>query len=143
MIIVIVDGQGGGLGKILMEKLTAAGLDAELLGIGTNAAATAALSKGGAHQVATGENAVIYNAGRADIVVGGIGILCANAMMGEISPAIAVAIASCNAVKVLVPLNRCNLRVSGVPNTALHLLVNQAVADVIQIASARRSGAEA
>jgi len=131
MIIVVVDGQGGGLGKILMEKLTAAGLDAELLGIGTNAAATAALSKGGAHQVATGENAVIYNAGRADIVVGGIGILCANAMMGEISPAMAAAISQSEAVKLLIPMSQCNLRFAGMQDQPLPVKLDNAVRDIV------------
>lgn len=133
MTILILDAQGGGLGKALAERLLAEQLDAEIIGVGTNGAATAALRKAGLTATATGENAAIYNVGRADIITGGIGILCANAMMGEISPAIASAMACSAAVKVLIPLNRCNLRVAGVSGQTLPALLDSAVEEIRQL----------
>lgn len=130
MTILIVDAQGGGMGKALAEKLVQARLDAEIIGVGTNSMASAALRKAGLTATATGENAVIYNAAHADIIAGGIGILCANAMMGEISPKIAAAISQSPAVKVLIPLNRCNLQVCGLSDKPLSAMLDDAVADI-------------
>lgn len=139
MKILIVDARGGGLGKALSEKLLTAELDAEIVGVGTNSAATAALRKAGLIATATGENAVIYNAFHADIIVGGIGILSANAMMGEISPAIAAAISESPAVKVLVPMNRCNLRVCGVSELPLPAILDCAVGDIRRLLEQKSS----
>lgn len=138
MRILIVDAQGGGLGRALAEKLIAAGLDAELIGAGTNSAATTALRKAGIAATATGENAIVYNSARADIIAGGIGIICADAMMGEISPRIAAAISSSGAVKVLIPLNRCNIRVSGAADVPLPAMLDAAVRDIREILEAGR-----
>jgi len=131
--ILVVDGQGGGLGKALVEKLRTAKLAAEIIGVGTNSIATGALLKAGVDAAATGENAVIYNAGRADIIVGGAGILCANAMLGEITPAMAAAISQSEAVKLLIPLNRCKLKVCGVTEQPLPIRLDQAVAEIRQM----------
>jgi hypothetical protein len=126
----VVDAQGGGLGKALIEKLKQARTDAEIIGVGTNSIASAALLKAGASAVATGENAVLYNAGRADIIAGGIGIVCANAMLGEISPLVASAISGSDAVKVLIPLNRCKIQVCGVPDQPLPVKIDNAVSTI-------------
>lgn len=128
MVIMIIDGQGGGLGKALVERLkTVVDANDELIAVGTNAMATMGMMKGGAKNIATGENAVIYNANRADIIVGGIGIVSSNAMLGELSPSMAAAIGGSNAVKVLIPLNRCGLRVAGVNIDSLPAMLDDAV----------------
>jgi NAD(P)-dependent dehydrogenase (short-subunit alcohol dehydrogenase family) len=112
--IMVVDGQGGGLGKAIVEKLRDARLDADILALGTNSIATGVMLRAGATTAATGENALIYNAGLADFIVGPIGMISANSMLGEISAAMAGAIASAPGMKLLVPMNKCNLYVGGV-----------------------------
>ncbi len=129
MVIMVVDGQGGGVGRALVEELKEAlgGRKAHILAVGTNSAATQAMRKAGADSVATGENAVVYNAGHADIIVGSMGIIAANAMMGELSPAMAAAISSSSALKVLVPNNKCGLMVSGVVDEPIQERILKAV----------------
>jgi len=128
MVIMVIDGQGGGIGKALVEKLkTIIGTDHELLAVGTNAMATMGMMKGGAKNIATGENAVIYNANRADIIIGAIGIVSANSMLGELSPSMSEAIGESKALKVLIPLNRCGLRVAGVNVDSLPAMIDDAV----------------
>ena len=111
--ILIIDGQGGGMGaqlaKLLLPKLPA---DCELLAVGTNVLATSAMLKAGAVRGATGENAVIFNVGKADFVVGSVAILMANGLMGEISPRMAQAVGDSSAIKVLIPANRCGIRIA-------------------------------
>ena len=135
MIIMIVDGQGGGIGKALVEKLTRTLKNQdnyEIIAIGTNSIATAAMVKAGAENAATGENAVIYNAGRADIITGAIGIISANSMLGELSPKMAEAIGTSPAVKILIPLNRCKLQVVGTTDLALPKKIDEAVKTIIE-----------
>ena len=132
MVIMVVDVQGVGIGKALIERLkTVVGAEHELIAVGTNAMATMGMMKGGAKSIATGENAVIYNAKRADIIVGSIGIISANAMLGELSPAMAAAIGESDAVKILIPLNRCGLRVAGVATDSLPAMMDDAVRMVV------------
>ena len=132
MVIMVVDGQGGGIGKALIERLkNAVGAEHELIAVGTNAMATMGMMKGGAKNIATGENAVIYNAKRADVIVGSIGIVSANAMLGELSPAMAAAVGESDAVKILIPLNRCGLRVAGVATDSLPAMMDDAVRMVV------------
>ena len=129
MKIAVVDGQGGGIGRELVEKLRAAlGSSAVILALGTNALATSAMLKAGADTGATGENAVIINAAEADVIVGSIGIISANSMFGELTPGMAAAIGASAAQKVLIPLNRCNLHVAGVKNIPLPESIDSAVA---------------
>jgi len=130
MTILVVDAQGGGLGRVLIEKIRASKLPVEILGVGTNSIATSALLKAGADACATGENAVVYNSKHADIIIGGIGILSANAMMGEISPTMATAISESNAIKLLIPLNRCNTIVCGVRDIPLPSKIDLAVEEI-------------
>jgi hypothetical protein len=114
MHILIIDGMGGGIGKAVIERIKAATSDKHhLLAIGTNAIATAAMHKAGATQAATGENAVIYNCGRVDLIIGTIGIVLANAMLGEISPKMAEAVSSSDAMKILIPTAKCNAMILG------------------------------
>lgn len=127
MRIMIVDGQGGGVGKSLVEELRGAYPEAELIAVGTNAAATANMMKGGTALGATGENAVIYNCSRADVIVGPIGIVMANAMLGEITPKMAEAVASSDARILLIPMSRCNAAVMGVEGRKLSDYIKEAV----------------
>jgi hypothetical protein len=126
----VVDGQGGGLGKAIIERVKKAGLPASVIGIGTNAIASGVMLKAGADDVATGENAVIYNAGRADYIIGPIGIISANSMLGEISPAVASAVASAPCLKLLIPLNKCNLYVAGARENGLGDKIDDAIARI-------------
>ena len=107
MKIVVVDGQGGGVGRMLVEQLKAARPGDTIIAVGTNAIATSAMLRAGADAGATGENAVCYNCADADILLGPSGIATANAMLGEISPAIATAVCSSPARKYLVPMEGC------------------------------------
>ena len=113
MKITIIDGQGGKLGKTIVEQLKKMHPEQELYAIGTNCLATAAMLKAGADYGATGENPCIVNAQDSDIIVGPVGIVVANALLGEITPSIATAIGASKAYKILVPTNRCNHYVVG------------------------------
>ena len=108
MKITIIDGQGGRIGRTVIEQLKKRHNDLELYAIGTNSAATASMLKAGADYGATGDNAVIVNAADSDIIVGPIGIVFANALLGEITPAIAAAVGASKAYKILIPVSRCN-----------------------------------
>lgn len=128
MEILVVDGQGGGIGKTLVEKLkTKVGPMHTIIAVGTNALATSAMIKGGADNVATGENAIKYNAKRADIIMGTVGIISANSMLGELTPEMASAISESEAVKILIPLKKCGLNVVGVREESLPALIDEAV----------------
>ena len=110
----LLDGQGGGIGAQLARILSRQLPDGwELLAVGTNVSATAAMLKAGASQGATGENAVIYNAARADLILGPIGLILANGIMGEVSPAMASAVSGSPAAKVLIPTSTCGVYVAG------------------------------
>ena len=131
MRIMIMDGQGGGVGKALVETLAARFPQAELVAVGTNATATSNMMKGGTGSGATGENAVIYNSSRADVIVGPIGIVLANAMLGEITPRMAEAVSSSEAGLFLIPVNKCHATVVGVENKRLGEYIAE-VADRIE-----------
>ena len=124
----ILDGQGGGIGAQL-ARLLAKDMPTgwELLAAGTNAAAAAAMLKAGAAQGATGENAVIFNAARADIILGPIGVILANGIMGEVSPAMAAAVSGAEAVKILIPTSTCGVCVAGTEDLRLEEYLHQAV----------------
>ena len=113
MKITIIDGQGGRIGRTVIEQLKKRHNDLELYAIGTNSAATASMLKAGADYGATGDNAVIVNAADSDIIVGPIGIVFANALLGEITPAIAAAVGASKAYKILIPVSRCNHFIAG------------------------------
>lgn len=126
MKIVIIDGQGGRLGALVCEELKRAFPHEELLAIGTNSAATAAMLKAGADLGATGENPVIVAARDADVIIGPLGILAADAMLGEVTPAMAVAVGQSPATKLLLPMTRCQNRVVGVKPLSMSELVAEA-----------------
>jgi hypothetical protein len=112
--ILVIDGQGGGMGKALIERLRLRLPDVHIVAAGTNAMATAAMLKAGAHVGATGENAICVNAAKADIIIGPIGIVLADSMFGELTPAMARAVGQSGALRVLIPVSRCCTIVAGV-----------------------------
>jgi len=124
--ILIIDGQGGGLGRLLVEAVRKLLPEAEITAVGTNSAATAAMLKGGANTGATGENPVLVCCREADVVAGPIGIVLADALMGEITPRMAEAVARSRAHKVLIPSGRCNHTVVGVSPAPMAELAAQA-----------------
>ncbi len=127
MKVVVIDGQSGRMGQLLIERARAASLPCEILAVGTNSLATAAMLKAGASAGATGENAVLVACRTADIIAGPIGILSADSLMGEISPAMAVAVGQSNAKKVLLPVNQCSNIVVGTQKLTLSKLMDEAV----------------
>ena len=128
MKIMVIDGQGGGMGRAIVEKVRQAlGDEIEILALGTNALAASVMMKAGANECASGENAVCWNAGKADVIMGSVGIIAANAMTGELSPGMAAAIASSDAVKILIPLNNYKLKIAGTKNEPLPHMIDEAV----------------
>jgi hypothetical protein len=128
MRIAIIDGQGGGIGKLLVERIKDRfGEQVTVLAMGTNSLATSLMMRSGADEGATGENAIRVNAPKVDIIIGSVGILSANAMLGELTPAMAEAIGASPAKKILIPLNRCNLMVTGTGGLSLPAHVDEAV----------------
>ena len=116
-----------GLGRQLVAAIREACPGARLMAVGTNSAATAAMLRAGAHQAATGENSVVVACRRADVIVGPIGIVIADAMLGEITPQMAAAVGQSRARRVLIPVNQCETQVAGVPEQPVSKLVQQAV----------------
>jgi len=134
MRIAVIDGQGGGIGKTIVERLKAANLPGvTILALGTNSAATLLMKKAGADEGATGENAIIHNMNDVDIVMGVIAILNAHSMLGELSPAMAVAIGRSRATKILLPVNRCGIQVVGLKDLNLSAYIDEAVYTVTGI----------
>jgi len=129
--IAVIDGKGGGLGRAIVEAVNT--LPAErfsLYALGTNAQATRVMMAAGAADGATGENAVCYMAGKMDIIIGPMAILVGNAMMGEITPAMAAAVSTSQAQKLLLPLARCGIRVVGAENVATKELLARLPGDL-------------
>ena len=127
MEILVVDGQGGRIGQQLARAILARFPAAEVRGVGTNSMATAALIKGGAAQAATGENALKVACRTADVILGPVGIAVADALLGEITPAMAAAVGQSRARKILVPMNQCDIYVAGVEELPLSRLLDRAV----------------
>ena len=127
MKIVVIDGQGGRLGRQIIEGLRANFPEAEIRAIGTNSTATAVMLKAGAHEAATGENPAVVACRRADYIIGPLGILIADALLGEVTPAMAAAVASSPAVRILIPMNMCDNLVAGVTAQPVSELVDDAM----------------
>lgn len=128
MRVCVIDGQGGGIGGVIIRRLKEEyGESLEVLALGTNAIATAQMMKAHANRGATGENAIIWTIRQADVIIGPIGIVLAHAMMGEVTPAVAAAVASCPARKFLLPLTQENVEVVGVAHEPLPHLVDEIV----------------
>ena len=114
MIILVIDGQGGRLGKQLVEAARRKFADAEILAVGTNSMATATMLKAGADEGATGENPVIVGCRRADFIVGPLGIVIADSLLGEVTPKMATAISQSGATRVLIPMNMQGICLQGI-----------------------------
>ena len=125
MRIMVMDGQGGGVGRSLLEAFKERFPEADLIAVGTNATATANMMKSGVTSGATGENAVVYNSKRADVIV--------DAMLGEITPTMAAAVASGDAKLVLLPMNKCHATIVGVENRRLGEYIAEAVDEIAKI----------
>ena len=127
MRVVVIDGQSGRMGQLFLERAVAAKLPCTIDCVGTNAIATAAMLKAGAANGATGENPVLVACRSADVIVGPIGILAADALMGEITPAMSVAIGQSAAYKLLLPVNQCRNLVAGTQALSLSKVMDEAV----------------
>lgn len=127
MNIVVIDGQSGRMGQLFVERVRAAGLTCPITAIGTNAIATAAMRKAGADQGATGENPVVVACRTADIIVGPIGILVADAMLGEITENMVLAVGRSGAKKLLLPVNQCGNLIAGTQAMSLSRVMDEAV----------------
>lgn len=122
--IAVVDGQGGGIGSLIVKRLKDEFMDThEIIALGTNAAATSAMMKSRANKGATGENAIIYNSDRVDMIVGPLSISLPNAMLGEVTRDMAAAIVSSPARKILLPLNQEGIDIAGVSKEPLPHLI--------------------
>ena len=133
--IVVIDGQGGRMGKSFIEQLKKncpEELDFRIYALGTNSAATQAMIKGGADFGATGENPMIVNCKDADMIIGPIGILIADSLLGEITPAMAVAVGSSSAYKILIPVNRCNHHIVGCQEAPLGEYLQQVCQEAVK-----------
>jgi hypothetical protein len=128
MRIAVVDGQGGGIGKHIIEKIRREiGEDIDILALATNALATSLMLKAGANEGASGENAIIYNCPRVDLIVGPMGIIIPHSMLGEITPQIAEAIASSQVPKMLLPVLKGDVELVGLAGEPLPHLVTRLV----------------
>jgi hypothetical protein len=127
MNITVIDGQGGQLGAQLVKEIAARFQNINLTAIGTNAVATAAMLKAGAKNVATGENPVIVACRKTDVIIGPIGIAIADSLLGEITEKMALAVGKADAVRILIPINKCENLVAGVPNINTGELISDAI----------------
>ncbi|MCF2567699.1 DUF3842 family protein [Mediterraneibacter glycyrrhizinilyticus] len=127
MRVLIIDGQGGGLGRQLVTAVKEYDQDIEVLAVGTNSAATNAMLKAGADQAATGENSVVVASERVDVIMGPVGIVIADSMLGEITPRMAVAVGQSRAKRILIPVNLCDNIVVGVSDVSMGKNVQNAI----------------
>lgn len=137
MNILIIDGQSGRMGAQLIEALRKSGLEPmhPITAIGTNALATSAMLKSGADQAATGENAVLVQCRRADIIAGPLGIVLADALLGEVTPGMAAAVGQSDARRVLLPVSQCKSTVVGTGNKTRAQIIDEAAALILQMCS--------
>lgn len=130
MKVLVIDGQGGQLGGQLIKALKNNFAEMEIIAVGTNATATATMLKAGANQAATGENPVVVACRKADIIIGPIGIVIADAMLGEITPQMAVAVGQADATRILLPMNKCDNLVAGINDVTMTAIIEDAVTKV-------------
>lgn len=135
MNILVIDAQGGGVGRQLVTAIKQNVPNVSVTAAGTNSTAASVMLKAGADHAATGENAVIVGCRNADIIVGPIGIIIADAMFGEVTPKMAAAVAQSSAKRVLIPFNHCDNIIVGVSDFSMGKLVNNAVEEIIRILS--------
>jgi len=127
MNIAVIDGQGGKIGQMIVNAIKKEGISCSIRAIGTNSTATASMMKAGADEGATGENPVIVACRWADVIIGPIGLLVADGLLGEITPAMAVAVGQSTATKLLLPLNLCRNIVVGTQSMPVSKLIEETV----------------
>lgn len=135
--VLVIDGQGGGVGRQLVENIKKAFPLIKVMAVGTNALASQAMLKAGADHAATGENAVIVASRKADVIIGPVGIAISDALWGEISPAMAAAVGSSSADRILLPMNMCGNYVAGVSDLSLPFMISDAMARLKALISAK------
>ena len=133
MNILVIDGQGGQLGAQLIKAVLARFNDVSLTAVGTNAVATATMLKAGAKNAATGENPVVVACRKANVIIGPVGIVIADSLFGEVTDKMAVAVGQADAVRILIPVNRCDNIVAGVSSLNMGALVEDAVSKLADI----------
>ena len=133
MKVLVIDGQGGKMGRALVEQIIKQNVPCELIAIGTNSMATESMMKGGAPAAATGENPVLVNAPKADIIAGPMGIIAANSLLGEVTPSMALAISESSAIKVLIPVNRCGIFAAGTEDKTPSQYIESAVRKIAEV----------
>ncbi|MBQ3087319.1 MAG: DUF3842 family protein [Clostridia bacterium] len=136
MTVLVIDGQGGNLGKQLVQQILLQFPDTDLIAVGTNSIATSNMLKGGAKKAATGENAVVVCAAKADVIVGPLGIVLADALLGEVTQRMAAAVGTSDAVRILLPMSKCDTFVAGVSDTSSAALIDDAMKKLHSVLSA-------
>ena len=133
MKVLVIDGQGGQLGGQIIKAVKGNFADMDITAVGTNATATATMLKAGANQAATGENPVLVACRKADIIVGPIGIVIADSLFGEITPGMADAVGRAEAVRILLPVNKCDNLVAGISNVSMTDIVDDVIRKIKEI----------
>lgn len=131
--VLVIDGQGGNLGRRLIELLREACPDTEIIAVGTNSIATANMMRGGAVRGATGENAAAVACRRAEVIAGPVGIVVADALLGEVTPEMAKAVGQSSAARVLIPVNKCETLIAGVADVSTADLLADAVKKIVAL----------
>ena len=137
MTILIIDAQGGGLGRQLVLAIKQNMPNAHILAVGTNSVATTAMLKAGADEAATGENAVAVGCRRADIITGPVGIVIADSLSGEITPRIALSVSRSSAARILIPFNNCNNIIAGVADLSMGKLIQNDIIEIKKLTESR------
>ena len=133
MKILVIDGQGGQLGAQLIKEVTARFSEVEITAVGTNATATASMVKAGAKKVATGENPVIVACRKADVIIGPIGIVIADALYGEVTAQMAAAVGRADATRILIPVNKCDNLVAGIGDVTMSAMIEDVLMKLEQM----------
>ncbi len=125
--VLIIDGQGGQLGSQIIKELQNFYDKLSIMAVGTNATAAASMKKAGANQAASGENPVIVACRKADVIIGPIGIVIADALLGEVTPKMAAAVGQADATRILIPVNKCENLIAGVSNLSMSVLIQDVI----------------
>lgn len=139
MNILIIDGQGGQLGAQIIKAINLHFADVNLTAVGTNAIATTAMLKAGAKNAATGENPVVVACRKADVIIGPVGIVITDSLMGEITSEMAIAVGKADAVRILIPINKCDNLIAGVPNLNAAALIEDVISKLHNIINSDKS----
>lgn len=128
--IAVIDGQGGGLGRAVIERIRQENLPIRIIALGTNSTATFNMLKAGADEGATGENAISVNARKVDLIIGPIAIIIADSLMGELTSRMAEAVSSSDAFKLLIPSTRCNVKVIGTKESSMQAYLDELINEI-------------